>query len=182
MCWTRLRDVQIHCGVASDAGSLTVQQNTVTTRPRPKDLLDFQANLPEIVSGKGHHHIYSFEESSRAASGRVYRMEVRLRPRQVLSEVRRVLQGLYPFRYDHDGSPALGIALAEVKTGDFVFRAAQVASQKGEQGEPMPPISGLIIRPYQASAVGLATFRLVGMCFAYYPDLKEPELVEVVLV
>jgi len=101
----------------------------------------------------------------------------------LLSEVRRVLQGLYPFRYEHDGSPAFGIAFAEVKTGDFVFRTAQVYSQKNHEGDTMSPVSGFVIRPcHQASAVGPATFRLVGMCYTYYPDMKDPEFVEVILV
>ena len=100
-----------------------------------------------------------------------------------VSEARRVLQGLYPFRYEHEGCAAFGIAFAEVQTGDFVFRTAEALSHKDEDGVHMPPVSGLIIRPYhQASPAGPATFRLVSMCFAYCHDVEEPELVEVVLV
>jgi len=165
---------------------LVLSQNSrILSRPGldEKTYLTFNPSYQKVYSEKDTNTYIALKRILGLPLGESTEREYDLDQDKFLSEVRRTLQGLYPFRYDHDGSPAFGIAFAEVKTGDFVFRTAQAASRKDEQGDPMPPISGFIIRPYQqASAIGPATFRLVGMCFAYYPDMKEPELVEVILV
>jgi hypothetical protein len=100
------------------------------------------------------------------------------------SEARRILEGLESFCYEVEGSFTFGIALTQVKPGDFVFRTPNAASGKVYHTEKLSPSAcGLIIRPYHAhSDAGPATFRLVGMCIDWYPDVKDPEFVEVVLV
>ena len=99
------------------------------------------------------------------------------------SELRRVLEGLYLFSYECDGSPEIGITTAEVRPGDFVFRTTEALSQDTEDGPLLPSLCGWLIRPYhQSSSTGPATFRLLGWCIDYYPDVKDPEIVEVILV
>jgi hypothetical protein len=100
------------------------------------------------------------------------------------SEAKRILEGLESFCYEVEGSFTFGIAFAQVKPGDFVFRMPGAVNGKDEEtGEISPSAFGLIIRPYHSqSDAGPATFRLVGMCVDWYPDVEDPEFVEVVLV
>ncbi|CAN9336600.1 unnamed protein product [Alternaria alternata] len=99
-------------------------------------------------------------------------------------EAKRILEGLKAFCYEVEGSFTFGIAFAQVKPGDFVFRTPGAVSTKDySTGEISPSAFGLIIRPYHPkSDAGPATFRLVGMCIDWYPDVKDPEFVEVVLL
>ena len=100
-----------------------------------------------------------------------------------LSEARRVLQGVHPFCYEHEGSQTFGIAFAEVKPGDFVLRTAAALSARTGQDFLATPVYGLILRPYHPeSSVGPATFRLVIMCIDYFPDVEDPEIVDIILV
>lgn len=100
------------------------------------------------------------------------------------SEAKRILEGLESFCYEVGESFTFGIAFAQVKPGDFVFRMPGAVNGKHEEtGEISPSAFGLIIRPYHSrSDAGPATFRLVGMCVDWYPDVEDPEFVEVVLV
>ena len=98
-------------------------------------------------------------------------------------ELTRVLKGLYLFSYECDGSPEIGITTAEVRPGDFVFRTTEALSQDTEDGPLLPSLCGWLIRPHhQSSMTGPATFRLLGWCIDYYPDVKDPEIVEIILV
>jgi hypothetical protein len=100
-----------------------------------------------------------------------------------LSEAKRILRDLYPFCYEYQGLLTFGIAFAKVEPGDFVFRTTRAMGTDSEHGLLSPSIYGLIIRPYhQSSAAGPATFRLVGMCIDYCPDVKDSEFVDVTLV
>lgn len=100
-----------------------------------------------------------------------------------LSDARRVLQGVHPFCYEHEGTPTFGIAFAEVKPGDFVVRTAAALSARTQQGFLATPVYGLIIRPYHsASCAGPATFRLVSMCIDCFPDVENPKIVDIILV
>ena len=100
-----------------------------------------------------------------------------------LREARRILKDLYVFSYEYDGSPEFGIAMAEVRAGDFVLRTTGAITLDTEVGSLTPSLSGLIIRPcHQSTSTGHGTFRLVGWCIDYYPDVTEPEIVDVVLV
>jgi hypothetical protein len=100
------------------------------------------------------------------------------------SEAKRLLEGLESFCYEVEGSLTFGIAYTQVKPGDFVFRTPKAASGVAYHTDELSPsASGLIIRPYHpGSDAGPAAFRLVGMCVDWYPDVKDPEFVEVVLV
>jgi hypothetical protein len=101
-----------------------------------------------------------------------------------LSETRRILQGLDAFCYEYEGSLTFGIAFAQVKPGDFVFRTTTAATGvETEDGLREPSLYGLLIRPYQhPSSTGPATFRLVGMCLDWFPTMEGSEIVEVALV
>ncbi|RYO45702.1 hypothetical protein AA0113_g10291 [Alternaria arborescens] len=100
------------------------------------------------------------------------------------SEAKRLLEGLESFCYEVEGSLAFGIVYTQVKPGDFVFRTPKAASGVAYHTDELSPSTcGLIIRPYHpGSDAGPAAFRLVGMCVDWYPDVKDPEFVEVVLV
>ena len=108
------------------------------------------------------------------------------------SEARRLLQGYEAFCYGFRGSLKFGIAFAQAKPGDYVFRTTGAArSEAGwargvrefRLGDHLASAFGLIIRPYHhPDAPDLATFRLVGMCLDYCPDVEDSQIVEVVLV
>ena len=100
-----------------------------------------------------------------------------------LSEARRVLQGVHPFCYEHEGSLTFGIAFAEVKSGDFVLRTAAALSARTGQDFLATPVYGLIIRPYHLeSSAGPATFRLVTMCIDCFPGVEDLEIVDIIFV
>jgi hypothetical protein len=101
-----------------------------------------------------------------------------------VSETTRMLESLEAFCYEHNGSRAFGIAFAQVKPGDFVFRTPGAVSAKiYKSNDYSPSAFGLIIRPYHSQGcAGPATFRLVGMCLDYYPHNQDPEIIEIVLV
>ena len=98
------------------------------------------------------------------------------------SEAKQLLQDSDGFHYDCGGSK-FGIALVQVKPGDFVFRTAAALRARAYNGDVLPSAVGLVIRPYHPqNSAGPATFRIVGMCVDYYLDVKDPETAEVVLV
>jgi len=101
-----------------------------------------------------------------------------------LRKARTILQRLYPFCYERDGSLLFGIAFVPVQPGDFVFRTTRAAGAKISYGIHLSPsVCALIIRPYhQSSSAGPSTFRIAGMCIDYFPYTKEPDIVDVVLV
>ena len=96
-------------------------------------------------------------------------------------EAKRLLQSLYAFSYEHEGSFTFGLALAQVEPGDLIFRTVKAIGSEGDWGGPS--LCGLVIRPYhEAGSAGPAPFRLVVMCIDYYPDIQDPEMVDVILV
>ncbi|CAN9311103.1 unnamed protein product [Alternaria sp. RS040] len=103
---------------------------------------------------------------------------------ELLSEISGLLEGYDAFTCEHDRSFEFGIAFGQVEPGDFVFRTpGAVRGQDARSSNILPSAFGLIIRPYKSeSDAGPTTFRLVGMCIDWHPDVKDPEFVEVVLV
>ncbi|CAI9634405.1 unnamed protein product [Alternaria burnsii] len=103
---------------------------------------------------------------------------------ELLSEISGLLEGYDAFTYEHDRSFKFGIAFGQAEPGDFVFRTpGAVRGQDARDSKILPSAFGLIIRPYKSeSDASPTTFRLVGMCIDWHPDVKDPEFVEVVLV
>lgn len=98
-----------------------------------------------------------------------------------VSEAGRLLRFLHTFSYEHEGSLTFGLALARVEPGEFVFRTSGAINPRSHDGGPS--MCGLDLCPYhESSSAGPATFRLVGMCIDYYPEINDPEIVDVIFV